>query len=71
MEVDKMVTLGELIGKAQSPVTINTNDEYKKLCMEISAEWENIVNSPMILRDDDGNRLYLRHDERIIPGVDY
>ena len=66
-----MVTLGELLGKAQSPVTINTDDSYKKLCMEITAEWENIINSPMILRDENGDRIYLRHDERIIEGVDF
>ena len=66
-----MVSLGDLIGKAQSPVKINTDDEYIKLAMEITAEWQNIINSPMILRDENGDRIYLRHDERVIEGVDY
>ena len=71
MEVLKLVSIGELIGKANSSVHINTDDEYKNLALQITAEWENIVNSPMILRDDDGNRIYLRRDERIIEGVDF
>lgn len=66
-----MVQLGDLIGKGDSSVSIRTDDDYMKLCMEITAEWENIVNSGMVLRDDDGNKLYLRKDERIIEGVDY
>lgn len=66
-----MTSIADLIGKADSSVSIKTDDEYMKLCMEITAEWENIVNSGMVLRDDDGNRLYLRKDERIIEGVDF
>ena len=66
-----MVSIGDLIGKANSPVSIETEDEYMQLAMQITAEWENIVNSGMDLRDDNGNRLYLHKDERIIPGVDY
>lgn len=66
-----MINLGDLIGKGDSLVSIKTDDDYMKLCMKITAEWENIVNSGMVLRDDDGNRLYLRKDERIIEGVDF
>lgn len=66
-----MVSIADLIGKSDASVSIKTDDDYMKLCMEITAEWENIVNSGMVLRDDDGNKLYLRHDERIIEGVDY
>lgn len=66
-----MVSIADLIGKSDSSVSIKTDDDYMKLCMEITAEWENIVNSGMVLRDDDGNRLYLRKDERIIEGVDF
>ena len=66
-----MVSLGDLIGKNNSKVTINTDSEYMDLAIQITAEWENIVNSGMVLRDDDGNRFYLRKDERIIEGVDF
>lgn len=66
-----MVNLGDLIGKNNSKVTITTDSEYMDLAMQITAEWENIVNSPMVLRDEDGNKLYLRKDERIIEGVDF
>ncbi len=66
-----MVQLGDLIGKGDSSVSIKTDDDYMKLCMEITAEWENIVNSGMVLRDENGDRIYLRHDERVIKGVDF
>lgn len=66
-----MVSLGDLIGKNNSKVSITTDSEYMDLAMQITAEWENIVNSPMVLRDEDGNKLYLRKDERIIEGVDF
>ena len=66
-----MITIENLIGKNNGKVKINTNDEYMNLALQITAEWENIVNSGMVLRDDDGNRLYLRKDERIIEGVDF
>ena len=41
------------------------------LAVKITAEWENIVNSPMVLRDEDGNKLYLRKDERVLEGIDF
>lgn len=66
-----MVSIADLIGKSNSKVTVTTDSEYMDLAVQITAEWENIVNSPMVLRDEDGNKLYLRKDERIIPGVDY
>lgn len=66
-----MVNIGQLIGKKNSSVRINTDDEYTDLALQINAEWQNIINSPMILRDEDGNRLYLRKDERILEGIDY
>lgn len=66
-----MVSLGDLIGKNNSKVNIITDSEYMDLAVQITAEWENIVNSPMVLRDEDGNKLYLRKDERVIEGVDF
>lgn len=65
-----MISIADLIGK-NSKVTVTTNNEYMNLAVQITAEWENIVNSPMVLRDEDGNKLYLRKDERIIEGVDF
>ena len=66
-----MVSIADLIGKSNSKVTVTTDSEYMDLAVQITAEWENIINSPMILRDEEGNRIYLRKDERVIEGVDY
>lgn len=66
-----MVSIADLIGKGNSKVTVTTDSEYMDLAVQITAEWENIINSPMVLRDEDGNKLYLRKDERVIPGVDF
>lgn len=66
-----MVSLGDLIGKNNSKVSITTDSEYMDLAVQITAEWENIINSPMVLRDENGNKLFLRKDERIIEGVDF
>ena len=66
-----MVSIADLIGKSNSKVTVTTDNEYMDLAVKITAEWENIINSPMVLRDDNGNKLFLRKDERIIKGVDF
>ena len=66
-----MVSIADLIGKSNSKVTVTTDSEYMDLAVQITAEWENIINSPMILRDENGNKLFLRKDERIIEGVDF
>jgi hypothetical protein len=66
-----MISIADLIGKGNSKVTVTTDSEYMDLAMQITAEWENIVNSPMVLRDEKGNKIYLRKDERVIEGVDF
>ena len=66
-----MISIADLIGKSNSKVTVTTDNEYMDLAVQITAEWENIVNSPMVLRDEDGNKLYLRKDERVLEGIDF
>ena len=66
-----MISIADLIGKSNSKVTVTTDNEYMDLAVKITAEWENIVNSPMVLRDEDGNKLYLRKDERVLEGIDF
>ena len=66
-----MISIADLIGKSNSKVTVTTDSEYMDLAVQITAEWENIVNSPMVLRDEDGNKLYLRKDERVLEGIDF
>lgn len=54
-----MISLGSLISK--------NSDDFS---MQVTAAWEEIVNSPMILRDENGEVIRLRKDE-LIQGVDY